>query len=104
MYKQHGDVLVKRVAILPNGLKKAEYNGKIVLAEGETHNHCHAIADIESATLYIDEKGIKYLDVTSPVTLVHEEHSPITIDIGQYEIGIVQEYDHFAMEARDVRD
>ena len=36
--------------------------------------------------------------------VTHEEHNAITIKKGDYEIGIVQEYDHFAEEARNVAD
>ena len=101
---QHGDVLVKRIEKLPDGLKKADYTSSFVLAEGEAHNHFHRISDVDSATLLIDDAGNKFLNVTSPVTIVHEEHSPIEIDIGLYSVGIVQEYDHTKEESRAVLD
>jgi hypothetical protein len=48
--------------------------------------------------------GGKYIDVKKDSVLSHEEHNTISITAGIYKIGIVQEYDHFAEEARNVAD
>ena len=48
-------------------------------------------------TLYLNVKN-------SSADVVHEEHKPITINPGFYEIGIVKEYDHFAEESKKVQD
>ena len=102
---QQGDVFICKVEKLPEGLKKSDYiGGRIVLAEGESHGHAHAIADIDSATMFIDGAGNKFLEISAPVTIRHEEHSAFTIDTGVYAINIIQEFDHFAQEARNVRD
>ena len=103
-YQQQGDVLIKRIDKIPAGATSVERDkrGRVVLAEGEVTGHTHAIADAGCCLWEDGEK--KYLGVDKPVTVVHEEHGPQVIEPGQYEIDIVKEYDHFAEEARSVRD
>jgi len=101
-YVQQGDVIIKRVDVDMVDMQKIKKSTKgFILAEGEATGHAHRVADdIElfekEGTLYINSKG--------GFTVEHEEHKPITIEKGTYEIGIVQEYDHFAEEARRVAD
>ena len=43
--------------------------------------------------------------MTGPAAqVVHEEHGTIDLPIGAWEVGRVREYDHFAEDARVVRD
>lgn len=98
MLYQQGDVLFKKV----NGVKGRELN-HLVIAEGELTGHKHVVTSGE-ATLY-EENGVLYLHVDSDEAVItHEEHKSVTIPKGDWEIGIVQEYDHFAEEARRVKD
>jgi hypothetical protein len=100
---QHGDVLLQEVEGLPRGSKKvARENGRIIVARGEATGHNHAIAE-KGAVLY-ELKGDLYLEVTEPVTITHEEHKPIEIPEGIYEIGRVREHDYFLDMERQVRD
>jgi len=97
MYQQ-GDVLIKKV----NSVK-----GKILhhltLAKGEATGHHHTITEGD-AELY-EHKGTLYLRVKSDnATLTHQEHNQITIPQGDYEIGIVKEFDHLSQEQRNVSD
>ena len=87
--------------------KVSEVKGKklnhLTLAQGEKTGHCHTITDGE-ATLY-EQDGVLYLHVESDkATLTHQEHKPIEIPCGDYEIGIIKEYDHFLEESRNVQD
>lgn len=98
MFLQQGDVLIKKVLEI-----KGKKLNHLTLAKGEKTGHHHTITEGE-AELY-EENGILYLHIKSDnATLTHQEHKPIVIDKGNYEIGIVQEYDHFAEEARRVAD
>lgn len=98
MLIQQGDVLIKKVSAVAG--KKLNH---LTLAKGEHTGHHHTITEGD-ATLY-EENGVLYLHVDSKqAILTHQEHSPVTIPRGDYEIGIVQEYDHFAEEARNVQD
>lgn len=97
-FSQQGDVCIIKVEKI-----KGNKLNHLTLAKGEKTGHHHTITEGD-AELY-EEKGILYLRVNSEnATLTHQEHKPITIEHGDYEIGIVQEYDHFAEEARRVAD
>jgi hypothetical protein len=96
---QQGDVTIKPVDAIPAGATGTD--GRI-LAEGEATGHKH-LAEAENVTLYLHE-GTLYMRAPSGTTVVHEEHGPLIIPPGEYQIGIVREYDHFAEEARPVID
>ena len=56
------------------------------------------------AELYKNE-GTLFLRVVSDECKVgHEEHNTVTIPQGDYEIGIVKEYDHWKEAVRNVKD
>ena len=102
LFIQQGDVLIKRVGLLPPDATARE---GYVLAVGEHTGHAHRIADIETDICELYEKnGVIYVKANKPCTLTHEEHSAVTIPVGIWEIGIVREYDHFLEEARNVQD
>ena len=98
MYYQQGDVILKKV----NDIKGKKLN-HLTLAEGEVTGHHHTITKGD-AELY-DENGTLFLKVNSKeAELTHQEHNTITLPKGDYEVGIVKEYDHFEEEAKQVRD
>lgn len=95
---QQGDVLLRKVSEIQG--KKLKH---LVLAEGEATGHKHQIIEGD-AELY-EHGGTLFLRVTSETAvLAHEEHAYQTIERGDYQIGIVREYDHFAEGARNVAD
>lgn len=96
---QQGDVTIKPVDTIPAGATSANSR---VLAEGEATGHKH-LAEAEDVTLYLHD-GTLYMNAPTGTTVVHEEHGPLQIPPGKYQIGIVREYDHFAEEARPVWD
>jgi hypothetical protein len=104
---QHGDVLIQEVDAIPQGVQPVPgSNGKIIVMAGETSGHNHII-DSSQATLWVLVKdGIsqKYLKVEQPVTIYHDEHKPLRIPEGLYQIGRVQEYDYLTEMKRFVRD
>ncbi len=98
MYLQQGDVLIKKSKII-SGVR---ING-LTVASGEASGHHHTITTGD-ADLY-ENDGVIYIKVKSPsATLTHPEHKPVVIPSGDWEIGIVKEYDHFAEEAKNVTD
>src|SRR3990167_10156097 len=98
MQYQQGDILIKKV----NGIKGKKLN-HLTLAVGEVTGHHHTITDGE-AELY-EYEGTLFLRVVSEeATLTHQEHNVITLPKGDYEIGIVKEYDHLTDEIRKVQD
>lgn len=102
MLIQQGDVLFKSVKDIPTSAKPIKKTQRgYVLAEGEVTGHAHVIT--EEVDLWSTDK-VKYLKNDSPVEVNHEEHNTVTIPKGTWEVGIVQEYDHFAEEAKNVAD
>ena len=109
VHLQQGDVALERICKLPSNLTpvKADKRG-IVLAEGEQTGHHHRIEyqftplvellEAKDGTRFLVNKGDK------PVSLVHEEHQPITIEPGIYEVGSIYEVDHLAQMERKVID
>ena len=95
---QQGDVLIEEY----DGDVVGELQNECVLAHGETTGHAHRIHN--GAQLYVLE-GQMFLKVLMDNAVVtHEEHGHITIPRGNYRVRKVVEYDHFAEEAREVRD
>lgn len=96
-YAQQGDVILRRINKIPEGATRKKTN---VLAEGESTGHAHRVEDAE----VYEANGVLYLRVKEEAKVTHEEHKQIDLPAGDYEIGIVQEYDHFKEEARSVAD
>ena len=106
---RQGDVLLVPVTNIPAGCREVPLErGRIVLMHGEVTGHAHAIADWAGAGCIADDAialagrrapllvaadGARYLEVTEPVTLTHEEHSSHTIAKGLYEILRQMEHD-----------
>jgi hypothetical protein len=81
--------------------------GGLVLAEGEATGHAHVVRD-EHARLerqgFGEERRVPYhrgawgksrlvlIVEESPVTLAHEEHEPLTLPPGAYEVRRQREY------------
>jgi hypothetical protein len=101
MLLQQGDVLLKSIESLPKGKKVSRKARGYVLADGEVTGHAHVIED---EIILIEKDGTLFIGCKTDVTVKHEEHGQIKIPAGNYEVGIVQEYDHFAEEARKVQD
>jgi hypothetical protein len=99
---QHGDVLLSKLDRLPDGVVRQKRGNVLLVMAGEATGHNHVIKD---KTSVIGElKGQLYLEVTEPTTIVHEEHKPIDIPTGIYQIGQVREYDHLQDMERKVID
>lgn len=101
---QQGDVTIEQVSCIPKEAGKAERNG--VLAEGEHTGHSHRVQPIGKAKVETYELGQRlFLRIMAgDCRVIHEEHGPITVPAGDYEVGRVLEYDYDAEEARQVQD
>ncbi len=90
LYRQ-GDVLFKRIAAVPtNGAQKKRDNG--VIAYGEVTGHTHAVADLEAAEVLEIGEGLYVRVGEDGVSIQHQEHGPIELPAGDYEITIQREY------------
>ncbi len=93
IYRQ-GDVVMRAVDRIPaNTTRIDREDGRIVLAHGEATGHAHSItAPEEEATfLSADERG-RFLRLVADVEVTHEEHAPIRLPAGQYEIILQREW------------
>jgi hypothetical protein len=77
-----------------------------ILAEGEITGHAHVL-ETPGVDVFDIGDGMREFQAMKSVTIVHEEHAPIECPpspTGDYVSGIVQEFDVFAEEARNVQD
>lgn len=86
---RQGDVFIIATDKLPaNG--RAER--RPVLAEGEVTGHAHRLADPAAGSVFAVANQL-YLEVRADsATIIHEEHEPITLPRGGYEVRIQREY------------
>lgn len=99
---QQGDLVLTKLCSLPTGEQKVISKKRCVLAEGEHTGHNHVVEDDEAELLEIGEKMI--LNLQKQAVLKHQEHGPITLSPGIWEIGRIQEFDYFQMMSRQVQD
>jgi hypothetical protein len=94
MYRQ-GDVLIIRVEGLPQGLDDIPRdNGDVVLAYGEATGHRHAIKSKAVRFGRDKESAARFLDIQEDeAKVVHEEHAPIVLPRGQYQVVTQREYE-----------
>lgn len=94
LYRQ-GDVLFIPIAKLPQGKQKKRKDG--VAAYGEVTGHAHRLEDLKTAEVLEIGDGL-FVHVSDAglslgrAIFKHEEHGPITLPAGNYEIRIQQEY------------
>ena len=97
LYRQ-GDVLCREVPTLPKGKRRKRASG--IVAHGEVTGHAHALAveDREAAEVLEIGDGL-YVRVSAAgirieggATFVHEEHGPVTLPVGNYQVIIQREY------------
>ena len=100
---RQGDVFLEKVQSLPAGIMReiAPDDGDVVLAYGEVTGHKHRIRAFQDtgalpARLF-DVGEMRFLDVTAPAMLIHEEHAPVDLEPGiyrvsKYGVGTQREY------------
>jgi hypothetical protein len=98
---QQGDVKGRRVTTMPVGEPVIIQRRRIVVAHGES-GHSHVVEDDDAELIRIGERLL--LSIPNGGTVVHEEHKPIKLAPGIWEVGQVREYDYFQQMSRTVRD
>lgn len=86
-HARQGDTLLRRIAVLPNNLKRTK--GVATLALGEKTFHHHSFTD-GGAVAFADDEAAPLADAIKVIanegaTLTHQEHSAITFPKGNYE-------------------
>ncbi len=88
-YRQ-GDVLFIQMESLPNCNARKRENGHIL--EGEVTGHVHRIEDLSSAEVLEIGAGLFVKVNERGVSIVHDEHNPISLPPGAYEVRQQREY------------
>ena len=91
---RQGDILIVKVADLPDGLTPVEKDkGRDILAYGEVTGHAHAVANSEVSNLFVDidsndvdEMRDRFLSIEKDTEIVHEEHDSIPLGPGVYKV------------------
>lgn len=103
---RQGDVALVRVREIPKGaVEQAATGKKIILAFGEATGHHHRFEFLDTTQnvrLYVAHDGARYLDVSAPSDLKHEEHSTARIPAGKWLLP--QQVEYTPAELRRVVD
>jgi len=85
MYRQ-GDVLLRKIGRLPAGLVAKDRT----LARGEATGHSHTL---NAGEVFVDGGGQQFVQLAAPTVLAHQEHAPLTLPKGVYEVVLQREFD-----------
>lgn len=109
---RQGDVLVKKTRKkVSQDARHVLDQGRTILAYGEVTGHAHeVIADTPPQTgdvvpaqqLFEEPDGTRLLVVRGPATLRHEEHAPLQIPAGTYEV--IRQVEYTPEATRNVAD
>lgn len=109
---RQGDVAVKATTKTPSAHAKAiTDNGRTILAYGEVTGHAHEVItdappltgdDVPAQQLFEEPDGTRLLVVRGPATLRHEEHAPLSIPAGTYEV--IRQVEYHPEAIRNVAD
>lgn len=111
---RQGDVLIERIAKIPNSAKKQTASRGIILAHGEVTGHHHILKTQDPADWWKEgeilaslEKppslaGEIFVSLPDGGVVAHDEHSEIKLPVGNYRITRQREYSPEAI--RNVAD
>lgn len=93
MQYRQGDILFIKLDEKPSGdIIPRDPQNRLVVAEGEATGHAHAIHE-ETATLYWDDVlNRAWVVVDDTADVVHEEHEPVTLDMGVWMVVYQRQY------------
>lgn len=93
MYRQGDVLLIAATRCGANAEPVARENGRVVLAHGEATGHAHALVDDHVTLGEVPTTKRRYLRIVKkPAALLHEEHAPIELPPGMYEVRRQREY------------
>ncbi len=99
---RQGDVLLIPITKVPKKLARiAPEQGRLILARGEATGHHHSVP-ASAGTLSLDEGGTMFLTIEELTEVRHQEHAPIALEPGKYEVRRQREYS--PAEIRNVTD
>ena len=100
---RQGDVLLVRTEQVVTGETEHHDNGELVLAHGEVTGHKHRfVCDVDAGEV-VASRAARQLTLVQTRALLHEEHSPIEIPAGRYDLPRQTEWTD-DLEPRQVQD
>ena len=96
MMHRQGDVLFVKVADLPAELVERKSD---VLVEGEATGHAHRLTEGQA---WQTQEGVLFLSAVTGSKIVHEEHAPIELEPGYWQV--IRQREYSPKETRWVRD
>jgi hypothetical protein len=85
---RQGDVWFIPVAEVPASAKRRKDR---TIALGEATGHHHTLT--ETATVFGELNGQQWVVVEeAPAEVVHQEHAPLVLEVGYYEVRIARRY------------
>jgi hypothetical protein len=96
---QQGDVTIKPVPKIPH---RATLLNHRVLAEGKATAHKH-VAEAEDVRLFQHEEDL-FMRAPTGMTVIHREDDALRLPPGDYVIGVVRVYEHFAEEEHEEKN
>jgi hypothetical protein len=103
---RQGDVALIRIKSIPtDAVLQPPTGNKVILAFGEMTGHHHRFEFVDrqdGVKLYRTGSGERYLEVSAPSDLLHEEHSTARVLPGKYLLPSQVEYTPAAL--RNVQD
>jgi hypothetical protein len=103
---RQGDVALVRVRAIPkDAIEQPQKGAKLILALGEATGHHHRfefLANDYNVKLYVAAGGARYLDVSAPADLKHEEHATARVPAGKWLLP--QQVEYTPAELRRVAD
>jgi hypothetical protein len=94
---RQGDVLIERVATIPQTAVKQK--GRVILAHGEATGHAHEIHEHGEAW---KDSEVLIVKTKKRSAVKHQEHAPIPLKRGSYRVTRQREYSPEAI--RNVAD
>ena len=107
---RHGEVILKPISELPQGVVKETEADKYVVAHSETgHHHVLKVLDRGNPMTVFVKDGNKYIWVQGLSELFHEKtgqdvHTPHKIVPAIYEVVIKKSFNYFSRMLERVRD
>lgn len=93
---RQGDVALVSVRVIPkDAIEQPVKGNKLILAFGEATGHHHRFEFLDKShnvKLHATAGGARYLDVSAPADLLHEEHSTARVPAGKWLIPNQVEY------------
>jgi len=86
--RRQGDILIMEIADIPEDAQKQTTN---IVARGEVTGHTHRLSAGAQAAIMMAGASM-YIECLKQSKLLHDEHAPIDLPVGNYKVVRQQEF------------